>query len=172
MAIESGADLVPAYSFGNTRAYEVAGGAVGGDDMKTHIYSITDNACTEVTTIETRSAVSCVSYNPSGEFLAIGDSGRQVEVYERSTWIAKVKGKWVFHTSRITCLAWAPKGKYLASGSLDESIFLWNLDEVRSKIQYQFAHAGGVTGVNWLDDQKLVSTGNDHAIVEWNIQVE
>ena len=140
--------------------------------MKTHIYSITNDTCTEVAVIETRSAVSCVAYNPSGEFLAIGDNGRQVEVYERSTWSAKVKGRWVFHTSKITCLAWAPNGKFLASGSFDESIFIWNLDSIGSKRQYQFAHAGGVTGVNWADDQKLFSTGNDHAIVEWNVQVE
>ena len=146
--------------------------AVGGDDMKTHVYSITNDSCTEVAVIETRSAVSCVAYNPSGEFLAIGDNGRQVEVYERSAWSAKVKGRWVFHTSKITCLAWAPNGKFLASGSFDESIFIWNLDSIGSKRQYQFAHAGGVTGVNWADDQKLFSTGNDHAIVEWNVQVE
>jgi WD40 repeat protein len=144
--------------------------AVGGDDMKTHIYSIADNTFSVITAIETRSAVSCVSYNPTGEFLAIGDNGRQVEVYERSTWSAKVKGRWVFHTSKITCMAWAPNGKSLASGSFDESIIIWNLDKVGSKTQYQFAHAGGVTSVSWADDQKLISTGNDHAIVEWNIQ--
>ena len=67
-------------------------------------------------------------------------------------------------------MAWAPNGKSLASGSFDESIIIWNLDKVGSKTQYQFAHAGGVTSVSWADDQKLISTGNDHAIVEWNIQ--
>ena len=107
--------------------------AVGGDDMKTHIYSIADNTFSVITAIETRSAVSCVSYNPTGEFLAIGDNGRQVEVYERSTWSAKVKGRWVFHTSKITCMAWAPNGKSLASGSFDESIIIWNLDKVDLK---------------------------------------
>ena len=52
----------------------------------------------------------------AGDVLAIGDSGRQVEVYERGSWAPKIKGKWVFHTSKITALDWSPSGTYLASG--------------------------------------------------------
>ena len=143
--------------------------AVGGDDNKTHIYAFNDNVFTEVTTIETRSAVSAVAYSPAGDALAIGDAGRQVEVYERGTWEARVKGRWVFHTSRVTCLSWCPSGAYLASGSLDENIFIWNCAKPTTKIQLQFAHVAGVTGVGWLNDTKLVSVGNDHCIVTWNI---
>ena len=44
--------------------------AVGGDDMKTHIYSIADHVLTHVTDIETRSGVTTVSYDPTGELVS------------------------------------------------------------------------------------------------------
>lgn len=143
--------------------------AVGGDDMKTHVYSIADFVLTPVTDIETRSAVTAIAYDPNGELLAIGDSGRQVEVYERGSWAARVKGRWVFHTSRVTCLSWSPDGQRLASGSLDESIIVWNLQQVTTKNQMQFAHSSGVSGITWASDQVLLSVGSDHSIVQWTV---
>jgi WD40 repeat protein len=146
--------------------------AVGGDDSKTHLYSVANGTFTEITTIPTRSPVSSVAYSPTGDFIAIGDNGRQVEVYERGTWAVKVQGIWVFHTSKITALAWSPSGSHLASGSLDESIFVWDMSTPKKKIQYQFAHMSGVSGLSWLSSNKLVSCGNDQTVVTWNVAIE
>jgi WD40 repeat protein len=143
--------------------------AVGGSDNKTHIFSVEGLVFVETAVVETRSAVSSVAYDPRGELLAIGDAGRQVEVYERGTWEPRVKGKWVFHTSRVTALAWSPSGDLLASGSLDENIFVWNLNKPAVKIQLAYAHTGGVTSLSWASENRLVSGGNDHSIVTWKI---
>lgn len=143
--------------------------AVGGSDNKTHIYSIGENSLREITTIETRSKVTAVAYNPLGDSLAIGDEGRQVELYDRNTWEPRVKGRWVFHTSRINCLAWSPSGLQLASGSLDENIYIWNTANPSSKQHLPYSHMAGVTGLAWLDEERLVSAGNDHVIVSWKI---
>ena len=142
--------------------------AVGGEDMKTHIYSISGlSAITPVTEIATRSAVTSLSYAPAGDLLAIGDNGRQIEVYERGTWSGRVTGRWVAHTSRVTCLSWSPDGAYLASGSLDESLYIWNLSKPMTQLHLPYSHMGGVTGVAWLDTDRLVSCGNDHCLVTW-----
>ena len=143
--------------------------AVGGDDMNTHIYSVEGSDLKEISVIPTRSPVSSVAYDPTGSFLAVGDNGRQVEVYNRGTWDAKVKGRWVFHTSKITCLSWSPSGDRLASGSIDESIIIWNINQTNEKTQLLFAHSSGVTSLAWASDSSLVSTGSDQTIVEWNI---
>jgi len=149
--------------------------AIGGEDCKTHVYSLSlagNCAITPVTTIETRSAVSSLAYSPSGDSIAIGDVGRQVEVYERGTWAAKVKGKWVYHTSKITALAWSPNGTFLVSGSQDENIIVWNITKQSAKLQIPFAHMSGVSALGWVDDSKLVSVGNDHTVVTWKIPAE
>jgi WD repeat-containing protein 1 (actin-interacting protein 1) len=143
--------------------------ALGGSDFKTHIYNIAGLSLTEVTTVETRSAVTSLAYNPTGDLLAIGDAGRQVEVYERGSWTAKVKGKWVYHTSKITSLSWSPSGNYLASGSVDESIIIWNLNSPLQKLQLSFTHVGGVTGIDWLGEDRLASGGQDGTVVLWKL---
>jgi WD40 repeat protein len=80
-----------------------------------------------------------------------------------------VKGKWVFHTSRVTALAWSPSGSHLASGSLDENIFVWSLSNPANKLQLAYAHTGGVTSLAWAEEKQLISGGNDHTIVSWRI---
>lgn len=72
----------------------------------------------------------------------------------------------------MTALAWSPSGAVLASGSLDENIFLWSNAKPASKIQLAYAHMGGVTGLGWLSEESLVSTGNDHTMVTWKIPAE
>ena len=143
--------------------------AIGGKDFKTHVYSLNNLSFSPIKVFETRSAVSALAYSPSGEFLAIGDDGRQVELFDRSNWEARVKGKWVFHTSKITCLAWSPDSAYLASGSLDENIYVWSPANVNVREQMSFAHTGGVSALDWLAAGKLISGGNDGAVVAWNV---
>ena len=143
--------------------------AVGGDDNKTHIYKFNGSTLEVVSHIETRSAVSALDYSCDNK-LAIGDAGRQIEIYERGTWEAIIKGKWVFHTSRITSLAWSPTGAQLASGSLDESIIIWSLAKPSNKTQYSFAHVGGISGLAWYKDV-IVSSGGDHTVLSWKAPV-
>lgn len=81
-------------------------------------------------------------------------------------------GRWVSHTSRVTALAWAADGVRLASGSLDENIFVWSLAAFNKSLQLPFAHSGGVTGIEWSNEARLISAGNDSCVVTWKIPLE
>jgi WD40 repeat protein len=147
--------------------------AVGCDDSKTRIYSISNGTFTETGSIETRTPPTALAYSPNEDYLAIGDAGRQVDIYQRSTnWTPKIKGNYCFHTSKVSCLSWSPSGNHLASGSLDENIFIWNLSDVHKRIQFQFCHTGGVNSVSWLGPKSLISVGNDLCTVTWKIPLE
>jgi len=125
---------------------------------------------TQVKSVEGhRGQVGCVAYSPDGTLLAAGDANREIKVWDRSTWETKVSGKWVFHTSAVTCLAWSPDGAHVSSGSFDQSVFVWCLASPMKKVQIKFAHKMGVTAVAYLDEQKLVTAGNDGTVVVWNV---
>jgi cell division cycle protein 20 (cofactor of APC complex) len=155
--------------------------AVGGDDNKTHIFALAAGAggaytLTEVATVETRSAVSAVAYSPVGDQLAIGDAGRQVELYARGSWEVRVKGKWVFHTSKITCLAWSPDGAYLASGANDNTLCIFDGANTMSQgapAKYTLTdHQAAVKALAWSPHERnLLASGGgtaDRCIKFWN----
>lgn len=73
------------------------------------------------------------------------------------------------------------------SGGLDESIYIHHVKELLKKVPIkvshqsrdqgfrsgsasQNAHAGGVTGVAWQDDQTVISTGSDACVRTWTIK--
>lgn len=141
--------------------------AVGGEDCRVRILGPQLDQKYVIT--EGRHVPTALAYSSCGRYLAVGDAGRVLDVYQRDDWSSLVRGKWVFHTSKITTLVWSPNNRYVASGSLDENIFIWDIQSPMEKVQIPFAHNGGVTGVEWLDSQRLVSVGNDHCVVTWKV---
>lgn len=145
--------------------------AVGGTDNKIYIYAIQGNTLSQTAVVTGHlGTVTALAYSPNGELLGAGDSTRAVNVWQRGAWTAVVQGTWVYHTTRVNCLAWSPSGQFLASGSVDEQIIVWNIDTPRQKgLTLSFAHKEGVTGVAFLDEDRLVSAGNDHCVCVWNL---
>ena len=148
---------------------------VGGADNKTHVFTKDTSGMpllAETATLETRSAISAVASSPDGNFLAVGESGRQIEIFRRGDggkWDSFIKGKWVFHVSRVTCLAFSPSGDRLVSGSTDESLFVWRVSQPSARVELKFAHNTGVTTAAWTSEDTIVSTGSDGVIVTWKV---
>lgn len=106
------ADYEPLSVASNPAGSEVA---VGGKNKSIHIYSLSGGKLEEKQVLEASGSVHCVGYSPCGKFLASGDSGRNVFVYDASAGYACKMDRWKFHRSKVVSLAWTSDSKHIAT---------------------------------------------------------
>jgi periodic tryptophan protein 1 len=71
------------------------------------------------------------------------------------------------HTEAVMCISLNPiQNEYLASGSEDNSVRIWDLDDLQCKARFANLHADKVQSVKWnnVNDQLLLSAGYDRKI--------
>lgn len=145
---------------------------VADDKNKIHVFSASGGALTKVSEVLGHTGiVYSLAFSPNGESLAAGDV-KEVRVWNVADWSAEIKGKWQFHTSRITGVAWSADGKYIASCSGDEQVFIWWPEKKLRRLNYKFAHKGGCAGIDWIGEGKLVTSGNDGSVCEWDVSAD
>ncbi|WWC68604.1 uncharacterized protein I206_102534 [Kwoniella pini CBS 10737] len=126
----------------------------------------------EIATFEdNKGDVLSLAFTSDGKFLASGDSAGRVILINVEKKEVNVSSRWTFHTGRIVDLAWSKSTKRLASVGLDESIYIWNRESVGKNIAIKNAHPGGVTGVSWLGDDKIITSGSDGIVRTWSVPV-
>lgn len=91
------------------------------------------------------------------------------EFYSRSQ--PAHKQEWGFHNARVNCVAWSPDSKLVASGSLDTTIIIWSLANPSKHTIIKNAHPQSqITRLVWLDNETVISTGQDCNTKVWNIE--
>mmetsp|Transcript_6112 Transcript_6112/g.12679 ORF Transcript_6112/g.12679 Transcript_6112/m.12679 type:complete len:626 (-) Transcript_6112:58-1935(-) len=139
----------------------------GDSGSKIRVYGLSGGSLAEQRVIDAHSGgVWGLAFNRDGSKLASGDV-KEVNVWNTEDWSAE-RTNWTYHTSRICCLDWSPDGSLLASAGTDESVFIWSLRKKLKRVQFKFAHKGGVVGARWLEDGRLVTAGADGCVVEWD----
>ncbi len=77
------------------------------------------------------------------------------------------------HLYAINNIALSPEGKHFATGSMDKSVKIWDTHEMKLlKVVDKARHAGHGTSVNkilWLNNDELLSAGDDRVISRWRI---
>ena len=148
---------------------------VGGRDNIIHVYAIDGNCLTEIHQMSGvhQQPIYSLALSNDGKMLASADV-RDVVVWNIDCNYETIVGKsrWCFHKQRINALAWSQDDNFLVSGSNDDSIFVWCLKKKTTRIEYAFAHRGGVTGlrfINHSDGYILVSVGADACVNMWDL---
>jgi WD repeat-containing protein 1 (actin-interacting protein 1) len=145
--------------------------AVGGSDHKIYIYTLKGSDFTLLTTLtEPRSAVSTLSFSPTGSHLAVGCSDGKIFVYGTSGTDLKLEtNRWSAHTAKVTSISWNKAGSHAVSGALDTNIFVWSLKEPGKRVRAANTHKEGVNGVEWVDEKRIISVGADAAVKLWTV---
>ncbi|WRT65714.1 uncharacterized protein IL334_002662 [Kwoniella shivajii] len=112
-----------------------------------------------------------LSFSPDGKFLASGDSARRIVLVDIEKQSVAVSSRWTFHTARVVALDWSKSGKRLASAGLDEAVYIWDREKIAKNVAIKNAHPGGVTGVSWIGDDKLITAGSDGIVRTWTVPV-
>ena len=111
-----------------------------------------------------------LAFSPDQKYLVSADSNRKVTLLTAGTYEKATNKEWGFHTAKVNCVAWAPNSLYVASGGLDTSIILWSVENPDKHCVLRNAHEQSqITGVAWLDNSSLVSTGQDSNTKLWNV---
>lgn len=127
------------------------------------------SACTSVVTklcdLQRDRHVTSVSWNQSGNLLAVGTSPGVVQVWDTTTCklVRTLKG----HSARVGCLAW--NSSILSSGGRDKEIFNRDMRCKEDFVAQLSGHKQEVCGLTWSnDDMQLASGGNDNQLLIWN----
>ncbi|XP_063903867.1 actin-interacting protein 1 [Zophobas morio] len=145
--------------------------AVGGaSDNKVHLYELKGTQLEPMKELDHLGGVTDVAYSPDDNYLVACDAHRKVVLYSVPEYKLATNQEWGFHNARVNSVAWSPDSLLVASGSLDTSIIIWSVEKPAKHIIIKNAHAQSqVTRLAWLDNQTLVSVGQDCNTKLWTI---
>lgn len=147
----------------------------GGPAKKVLLFSISGDEAKEsgATADEHNADVTAVAYGPDGsnkEKLLVSASSGYVDVWNDKR-DASLSSAWQFHNARINELKFNPAGTVLCSVGSDKAVIFWkDFEKFRPKPDViQGAHHCGVVHFDWVDDENIITIGDDSTIKKWTI---
>ncbi|XP_054261578.1 actin-interacting protein 1-like [Macrosteles quadrilineatus] len=154
-------------SIGGDEPFVAVGGTV---DNKVHVYKLSGTSLSEHKECDHLGPVTDCSFSPDGQYLVACDANRKVILYKVPEFELAHNKEWGFHNARVNCVAWSPNSQQVASGSLDTTIIIWSVAFPNKHTIIKNAHPQSqITRLAWVDDQTLVSVGQDCNTKIWNI---
>lgn len=145
--------------------------ALGSDKSTVHLFTVdqSHNLHFQRELKKSKAKISTLCFNPSGTFLAVGDSLGKIIVYDTNSWEVETD-RWSAHTARVISISWNPEGTHAVSGGLDTNVYVWSIKHPGNRIKAPNAHKGSVNGVSWLDNgHQVASAGEDSSIKIWEV---
>lgn len=138
--------------------------AIGMPTKKVKVFNVADN--TEAYKIEDHTDwIYSVRFSPDGELLATADRSGGLLLWQAANGrpVEALRG----HTGAIHDLCYSADSALLASASADGTVRLWDTWKYTQAAQFA-AHAGGVLGVDFADNNELLTTGIDGQTKRWD----
>lgn len=118
-------------------------------------------------------AANVVQWNPEGNLLLSGGRDAHLKIWDATNDYSLVNDI-AAHNYAIYSIAYSPDGKFFATGSRDKTVKVWNAETfevlVRINKEKYDAHPNSVNKVLW-NEHGLISTGDDRAIMVWNVSI-
>ncbi|KAI8615598.1 WD40-repeat-containing domain protein [Chytriomyces sp. MP71] len=140
--------------------------AIGDEEKRVRIFNSNLELVQEVD--KNRSAITALSFSPDGNLLASADKERSIIVYSTADWTVRTS-QWMFHTARVNSIAWSPDSLHAVSGSLDTNVEIWSVEKPTKHISIKGAHLEGVNATAFLDNETVISAGQDGSIKIWKV---
>lgn len=110
-----------------------------------------------------------IALSPNEEYMVVGTGGREVALFDANTFMP-VRPADINHTARVTNVAFSPDSTRYASSSLDTNVYVWNITNT-DKLKIGNAHPlSSITGLTWLRNDQLATSGSDCCIRKWKIE--
>jgi|GEM_PF-2737425 len=142
----------------------------GSDGIIRKINSVTGD--TSIVHNEHLSGATSVSWGPLGLRLVSADSTGRIIIWNTLT--NKLENE-IQDTTIVNVVRWDPDDKYIASGGEDKLLKIWNVITGQLERVLPSEHTKGINDIRWFnsglefdENDRLVSCGKDSVIVVWN----
>ena len=141
-------------------------------DSTLRIYTLSGTSLSPNVELEHLGPVTDVSYSPDNKYLVACDTNRKVILYVVPEYKRLAHNReWGFHNARVNSVAWCPNSAMVASGSLDTTIIIWSVANPAKHTIIKNAHPQSqITRLVWLDEETLISVGQDCNTKIWRIE--
>ncbi|XP_017875112.1 actin-interacting protein 1 isoform X1 [Ceratina calcarata] len=149
---------------------DVAVGAT--TDNTVRIYALSGTSLSPKIELEHLGPVTDAAYSPDNKYLVACDTNRKVILYTVPEYKRLAHNReWGFHNARVNSVAWSPDSVMVASGSLDTTIIIWSVTNPAKHTIIKNAHPQSqITRLVWLDEETLISVGQDCNTKIWRIE--
>ena len=112
--------------------------------------------------------ISCVTWSPTANFLAVGSWDHQIRVWDVQTSSGQAVPKAATsHDGPVLCAAWSSDGARVFTGSCDKTAKVWDL--ASSSHTQVAAHDAPIKNIFWVSEINMIVTSSwDKTIKYWD----
>lgn len=118
-----------------------------------------------------RSSVNTVAFHPNGQHLLCGEKDAWLTLWNLET--GEKVTELPAHNYAIYQVAFSPNAKLFATASRDRTVKIWDTATLtvlkRLDQRRMGGHLNSVNRLLWIDDHRLVTTGDDRSLIVWEV---